>query len=126
MEFAIIEEREVLVQRAETTTVPEPGALYIAMSEAPPSQQRTFNSEVLQLNFFDYSGNEQTTFADAASICFSVIEEEERDHQCLGYLEESTGEWICEDPCLKLENGLLWYFISAKNGNFFIFLIFFF
>ena len=102
-------------------TVPESGNLYIAVLEAPSSQQRTFNSEVLQLNLFDYSGNEQTTFEDAASICFSVKEEEERDHQCLGYLEERTGEWICEDPCLKLENGLLWYFFSFFSYFFLIF-----
>lgn len=86
-------------------TLPEQGFLYISMQEPPSTNQ--FNSLVLQLNLFDEDGAELDSFNSDAEICFSVKNDEARSKQCLGYFDEDRNRWVCEDPCLKENNGLL-------------------
>ena len=90
--------------------LPEEGLLYVTMKEPPTPDQ--FNSLVIQLDLFDLEGNELVSFNSDAEICFSVKKDEARSNQCLGYYDEDKNRWLCEDPCLKENNGLLWYFIS--------------
>ena len=86
--------------------LPEEGNLYISMEEPPTSSG--FNSRVLVLNLFDFYGDQRSSFSDEAEICFTVTADESRDNQCLGYYDEEKEKWICEDPCLKDDDGLLW------------------
>ena len=46
-------------------------------------------------------------FKDEAEVCLEVEDTSIAKHSCLGYFDEDSQEWICEDPCLKQEGNTL-------------------
>jgi len=61
---------------------------------------------VAEITLQDASGQEITSFDQPLTICLAP-EQATTDGACLSYYDESTGEWVCQDKCLKEENGLL-------------------
>ena len=74
------------------------------------------NSYVVDIKLVDPFGNSiQPT--GPVELCFQPNSTSKgRKQQCLGYLEEGTGDWVCES-CLEEKNGLL----CGKSSHFTMF-----
>lgn len=68
-------------------------------------QNRQIESIILEVVLSDGFGNEVNTFPEEVELCFSV--EGGTSGKCLGFFDESGGEWKCTDPCLKKKQNLI-------------------
>lgn len=71
------------------------------------NQQINALSLIVSLELLDGSGYYYNSFDDPIEICFSVPSGDTNGQECLAYYDEAKGEWICEDACVKVKNGLV-------------------
>lgn len=81
-----------------------PGAVSApARIAVTPSEARVTGatplSNVIEVTLLDADGNEVTRTGAPVEICLES-DASKKDSACLGYLDESTREWKCEDQCL--------------------------
>jgi len=70
------------------------------------SDESSQDGTVIDISLIDPSGSFVQPQGDV-ELCFNPKDGNE-DDQCLGFLNEETNEWECEDKCLKQDdNGLL-------------------
>ena len=70
------------------------------------SDESSQDGTVIDISLIDPSGSFVQPQGDV-ELCFNPKDGNE-DDQCLGFLNEETNEWECEDECLKQDdNGLL-------------------
>lgn len=75
-------------------------------SPLPPSRNGALrDGNVADITLRDASGREITRFDTPLTICLAP-EKGERDKSCLSYYDEARNEWVCQDKCLKEEDGL--------------------
>ena len=82
--------------------VPPSSGTTMQISIYEPSKaasRHVFATQILSVSMFDTFGTEVTQFAVPAKICFAVANVR-KDNACLQY-ETDSGEWECEDSCLK-------------------------
>ena len=63
-------------------------------------------SEIVQVTLIDIFG-ESAQPTDDVEICLEVSDADRaEDDGCLSFFDEERGVWVCEDPCLELNDGL--------------------
>lgn len=88
---------------------PERGDLELTIelnSPLPPSRNGALRDGVVaDITLRDASGREITRFDTPLTICLAP-DKASRDKSCLSFYDEERNEWVCQDECLKEEDGL--------------------
>ena len=74
---------------------------------ATSSQSNIVGDTIVDINLFNEFGESVTTLDSPIEICLFYNGNENTEDLCLGYYEESTEKWICEDECLQNEDDTL-------------------
>ena len=88
----------------------EPGEVLVV---GPPSeaaenaaQSLEVGSEIVQVTLTDIFG-ESTQPSDDIEICLEVSDPDRAEEDgCLSFFDEERDVWVCEDPCLDLDDNL--------------------
>ena len=82
------------------------GTIVIApVLDFPQPSEGEIGSLVYDVTAEDEDGNE-IEFKAEAMLCLTV-DDVNRDDSCLAYLDENSGDWLCEDRCLDTMNDQL-------------------
>lgn len=60
-------------------------------------------STIVDINIFDIFSNSITNFEEDIEICFTQSNLDNTDDICLGFFNEETRKWECQDKCLDKE-----------------------
>lgn len=77
--------------------------LEITSIAPPPRTDIPFQSAIIALTLTNVYGEEITTFDESVELCF-IVPDPNQDNLCLSFYDESKGEWICSDPCVKVKD----------------------
>ena len=65
------------------------------------SNSRPLYSDSLNITLLDSQGNSITQLDSPLTICLSLGNNTKKGNVCLGYYDEASGKWRCEDRCLN-------------------------
>ena len=89
------------------------GKATVAVRPHAVSKETTFTAQQVtgytdrKLRSQSYALGPGGRFAKPVEVCLEQRGEDKSDSLCLGFFNEASDQWECEDPCLEKKGGLL-------------------
>ena len=92
-----------------TVTVfdPQPDGTVLIIGPGSPEAEDALlrpGSPIVDVSLLDTDGRVVQPRGNV-EICLDIADSQVEDSGCLGFFDESSGKWFCEDQCLDVSNG---------------------